>query len=145
MELALVVLVAGVALQGLLALFMIAFYRTAGIRPTRLEKRRWAFIFGWLILLVVVDAALLAAGVNFLAALGITMLFIGLPFVLASYALRGRHWLFTLEADETAMIEGRREAMNAARSRPAFWLAFALLLMLGPLISFAIVLVVANA
>lgn len=143
-ELALVVLVAGIAVQSLLALFMIAFYRLAGIRPTRLEKRRWVFIFGWLILLVVVDAALLAAGINFVAALAITMLVVGVPVVIASYTLRGRHWLFTLAPDETVMLEGRREAINAARDRPAFWLIFALLLILGPLISLTIVLVVAK-
>lgn len=141
MELALVILVGGLAIQVFVAGMVIAFFRLAGIRPTQLEKRRWAFNFSWTTLLIVVAAASVAAGLNFMAAVAVSALLVGLPVFLASHLLRGRHWLFTVTADEAAMLKGRAELIYLATRRPAFWLLLGIPVLAVPVVSIAVVLV----
>ena len=145
MDAAVAVLAGGLMMQLFLAAFLVAFYRLAGLQPTRYEKRRWAFLGGWVVLLIAVFAGALAAGADLVWAFAASVLLVGLPVMVASYALRGRHWLFPLAPDEIPMLEARREAMRAARRRPAFWLMLALLLLVAPVVSIATMLIVVRA
>jgi hypothetical protein len=138
-RLGLIILLAGASLVTLQAVFVMALYRLAELRTTRLEKKRWVFSIGWKFLLVIVASASIAAGMNLILAIALSLFLVGIPVVVASYVLRGRHWMFTLATDETAALEGRREMLIAVRRRPAFWLLVASFMLAVPIMSLAII------